>query len=168
MDWSHGRGFPRFAPGAGRPPGRTLGAPNRPRRQGASPSLASKRPKGPGNEDQKTDEQLRTNEQRRRRHGPPRPEAGPRVRHTEDELIRGGRPRRIFWPWGSAQALEKARSGERNPRISLAQIWPGFAGFGPGFAGFGFAWKKFGSTDPIWSGADSIRQIAGGSTPSPS
>jgi hypothetical protein len=41
--------------------------------------------------------------------------------------------------WGSAQAFEKARSGEGNPRISLAQIWLGFAGFVSDLAQFGFS-----------------------------
>jgi hypothetical protein len=31
-------------------------------------------------------------------------------------------------PWGSAQALDKARFGEGNPRIFFALIWLGFAG----------------------------------------
>jgi hypothetical protein len=42
-------------------------------------------------------------------------------------------------PRGSAQVFEKARFGEGNPRISLAQIWPGFAGFGSDLAQFGFS-----------------------------
>jgi hypothetical protein len=41
---------------------------------------------------------------------------------------------------GSAQPFEKARFGEGNPRISLAQIWPGFAGFGSNLAEFGSIW----------------------------
>ena len=40
---------------------------------------------------------------------------------------------------GSAQAFENARSGHGNPRISMAKIWPGFAGFGSNFARFGFS-----------------------------
>ena len=31
-------------------------------------------------------------------------------------------------PWGSAQVLEKARSGQGNPSFSFGFLWPGFAG----------------------------------------
>ena len=31
-------------------------------------------------------------------------------------------------PWGSAQVLEKARSGQGNPSFSFSCLWPGFAG----------------------------------------
>ena len=53
--------------------------------------------------------------------------------------------RKKKWRGGSAQAFEKARFGEGNASFSLAQFWPGFAGFGSNFARFGF------SLDFIWA-----------------
>jgi hypothetical protein len=64
--------------------------------------------------------------------------AGARLYPTLKTNLSGEAAKRNFWPWGSAQVLEKARFGEMNPRIFLGSIWPDFAGFGPGFAGFGF------------------------------
>ena len=51
----------------------------------------------------------------------------------------GKRRRTKKWLGGSAQAFEKVRFGKGNPRISSAQIWPGFAGYGSNFARFGFS-----------------------------
>ena len=51
-------------------------------------------------------------------------------------------------PRGSAPAFEKARSGQGNPRISLAQIWPGFAGLGSNLARFGLSLGLPGPTGP--------------------
>ena len=53
--------------------------------------------------------------------------------------LRGMRRRKKKCPGGSAQAFEKARFGEGNPRISLAHIWPGFAQFLSDLAQFGFS-----------------------------
>jgi hypothetical protein len=41
-------------------------------------------------------------------------------------------------PRGSAQPVEKAQFGERNPRISFDLFWPDLAQFGSGSAEFGF------------------------------
>jgi hypothetical protein len=56
----------------------------------------------------------------------------------ESEATWGKEEEKEKCPWGSAQAFEKARFGEGTPRISLAQIWPGFAPFPSDLAQFGF------------------------------
>jgi hypothetical protein len=82
-------------------------------------------------QDQPRRRQSRLREDGGRRGGRERGFASPRP---------GMRRRRKKRPGGSAQAFEKARFGEGNPRISFDFSWPGFAGFGSNLAQFGSIW----------------------------
>jgi hypothetical protein len=57
-------------------------------------------------------------------------------------------------PWGSAQVLEKARSGQGNPSFSFGCLWPGFAGFGRFWLNLVWAWIFLGPPRPAlgWLG----------------
>jgi hypothetical protein len=78
---------------------------------------------------------------------------------SEDwEASAGNEAEKEKMPGGSAQAFEKARFGEGNPRISLAKISPGFAQFGSDLAQFGSIWIFLGST---LDGARTPRRAAG-------
>jgi hypothetical protein len=105
--------------GAGRPPSRTRRPTVRDLKNGASPSLASRDLKDPETEIMETKDrgEQGTPAQAVRMGGS---RAGA-CAYTPccRRVYAGAGANKIFWPWGSAQVLEKAQFGEGNPRIFL-------------------------------------------------
>jgi hypothetical protein len=63
-------------------------------------------------------------------------------------------------PWGSAQVIEKARSGQGNPSFSFGFPWPGFAGFGQFWLNLVWAWIFPGPARPALGWLGDIRRHA--------